>query len=607
MHRKILRFGVVSIATAAWLALGWAASGVAQQTPDWDQNDGAEVLTRGPLHEAFAEVVQYDPEPGLTVPRKPPEPIEEVPPEQKPEGDGYEWIGGYWGWDEDRDGFVWISGVWRIPPPGTQWVPGYWTEVAGGWQWVSGYWAPLEGAGEQQVEYLPQPPTSLEAGPSSPAPTDDYFWVPGCWLWYEGRYVWRAGYWAPARTSWVWVPARYVWTPSGCIYVPGHWDHTLLERGLSFCPVYFRRPVYLHAGFRFTPRVVIYNDVLHRHLFCRPRYGHYYFGDYYASRYRGIGIFPWFTFYHSRYAYEPFYTYHRWYFHDREPGWDHRVHRWYRYHRDHHDARPPHTFADLRRLGDSHHDGRGRQHRLASLLDGDRDRDHFPARLERLSDDRREALTDHRKRLRQLADRRAELERALHAKPEHRPGHNKPLRATLPESVVRRAAGRTALGHGGPPPARLAERGGMKGTGAVTKGALQAGRLPRTSGSDSSDPISRGTRKRTNASRRRPSPISASDSNRPVRAGFSNPRRESPDTGRPSRSAFARRTAITRSTGDGPGRRTFPASGNTALRHHRRNHGACRSSAGTPGRTRNRPTPAPVSRRSAPAATGPTG
>jgi len=460
MHHKTRWSHVLTMAAAGWLVVGLAAASVAQELQDWNQNDGAEVLVRGPLHEAFAEVVRYDPEPGLTVSRKPPQPIEEVPPEQKPEGEGYEWVGGYWGWDEDRQDFVWISGVWRIPPPGTQWVPGYWAEAAGGWQWVSGYWAPLAGAGEQQVEYLPQPPASLEAGPSSPAPTDDHFWVPGCWVWHQGRYVWRAGYWAPARASWVWIPARYVWTPGGCVYVPGHWDYTLVERGLSFCPVYFRRPIYLHVGFRFTPSVVIYSDVLHRHLFCRPRYGHYYFGDYYASRYVGLGIYPWFIFYHSRYAYEPFYTYHHWYFHDREPGWDDRVHRWYRYHRDHEGARPPHTFADFRRMEDSHHGDRGPRDRLAVSLKGDRDRDHLPVRLERISHDRLRSMSDLGNRVHQLADHRAELERGLRAKSGHGPAHE-PLRATLPESAVRREAGPAALGRHGPPPARLDERGGV--------------------------------------------------------------------------------------------------------------------------------------------------
>ena len=48
-------------------------------------------MTRGVVHEAFAEVVT-DPRPGLVVSKKPPEAIEEVPPEFKPEEEGAIWI-----------------------------------------------------------------------------------------------------------------------------------------------------------------------------------------------------------------------------------------------------------------------------------------------------------------------------------------------------------------------------------------------------------------------------------------------------------------------------------------------------------------------------------
>src|SRR5690349_20461036 len=60
---------------------------------------GGEVLTRGPVHEAFAEVVAYDPEPGVIVTKAPPDPIEEIPPEERPEGYNVTWIPGYWSWD----------------------------------------------------------------------------------------------------------------------------------------------------------------------------------------------------------------------------------------------------------------------------------------------------------------------------------------------------------------------------------------------------------------------------------------------------------------------------------------------------------------------------
>ena len=88
--------------------------------------DGVEVLTRGPVHEAFAETITFDPEPGIVAPKAPPADIEEVPPQQRPAGRNVTWIPGYWAWDDERNDFLWLSGIWRALPPGRQWVPGYW-------------------------------------------------------------------------------------------------------------------------------------------------------------------------------------------------------------------------------------------------------------------------------------------------------------------------------------------------------------------------------------------------------------------------------------------------------------------------------------------------
>ena len=74
-----------------------------------------QVLTRGPVHEAFALPVVNDPKPGLTVAKQPPAPVEEEPPDQKPAGQNVQWISGYWSWDASRDDFLWVSGVWRDP------------------------------------------------------------------------------------------------------------------------------------------------------------------------------------------------------------------------------------------------------------------------------------------------------------------------------------------------------------------------------------------------------------------------------------------------------------------------------------------------------------
>src|SRR5262249_47940841 len=77
---------------------------------------GVDPLTSGPVHEAFAEPLDYNAARPLVVSHEPPAAIDEVPPEMKPEGTNVIWIPGYWGWDDDRRTFIWISGIWRDAP-----------------------------------------------------------------------------------------------------------------------------------------------------------------------------------------------------------------------------------------------------------------------------------------------------------------------------------------------------------------------------------------------------------------------------------------------------------------------------------------------------------
>jgi hypothetical protein len=83
-----------------------------------EQEEGVELLARGPVHEAFAEPIVDNPEGTLIISLQPPEAIDEVPPEYKPEGDNVIWIPGYWAWEDERKDFIWISGIWRNIPPG---------------------------------------------------------------------------------------------------------------------------------------------------------------------------------------------------------------------------------------------------------------------------------------------------------------------------------------------------------------------------------------------------------------------------------------------------------------------------------------------------------
>jgi hypothetical protein len=310
------------------------------------ESTSTEVLARGPIHEAFAEPVNLSAVDPVAFDAAPPKSIEELPPTQIPEGDNVQWIPGYWAWDDDRTDFIWISGVWRECPPGQRWVPGYWSEGEHRWSWTPGFWISDT---VREVQYLPEPPETVEAGPNVDAPSENHIWIPGVWRYVDTRYVWQPGYWTVGQPDWLWVPAHYAWSPSGYVFIDGYWDYPLVQRGVLFAPVYYREPVFQQADYHYTPTTVISTDLLTLHFFSRPRYCHYYFGDYYASRYREIGIEPWLMAPRLRGVYDPIFTYYSW--DSRRSGRD-----WYETARDHYDFfsrneryRPAATFAALRR------------------------------------------------------------------------------------------------------------------------------------------------------------------------------------------------------------------------------------------------------------------
>ncbi len=264
--------------------------------------DDFETLTRGPLHEAFAEPIVADPAPGFVVAVEPPPPINELMPEFRPDGDDAIWIAGYWGWDEQREDFVWISGVYRVPPAGHQWVPGYWHQVINGWQWVQGFWVEdIVGS----ISYLPAPPATLENGPSSPSPGTDYFYIPGNWSQASSGFLWNAGYWHPMQDDLVWVPSHTVWTPRGCVYVAGYWDHRLPMRGLCFAPVSVSRVTYSQPGWCLRPNVVLNSQIVLQNLFVQPGYNHYLFGDYYGLPSNNRHVLPAYVYHQRRGSCDP--------------------------------------------------------------------------------------------------------------------------------------------------------------------------------------------------------------------------------------------------------------------------------------------------------------
>ena len=346
-------WGGAILSGALMVATAYAQPGLPPEEPEGAQ--GQQVLTQGPVHEAFAEPIDYDIQNRQTVvvPDRPPEPINEIPPDIKPEGDP-QWLPGYWAWDMDDKRFIWVSGLWRNAPVGHRWVPGYWTEYDAGLTWVSGVWVP---EAQEELAYLPYPPESVESGPNVPQPQETQSWVPGCWIWFEAQWAWRPGYWVENYPNWVWVPAHHVWTPYGCIFVAGYWDFIPEERGLLFAPVYFQPEFYPVV---YQPQICIHYDVLVQHMFVRPGFGHYYFGDYYDRRYANFGFVPWFQFHQSRRGFDPLFAHRRWQ-HRNDRNWDRDLEQRFVERRENIDLRPPRTFA--------------RQRELLARVDFDRDRD----------------------------------------------------------------------------------------------------------------------------------------------------------------------------------------------------------------------------------------
>jgi hypothetical protein len=430
--RRVCKWCVVGTLLALGSSFGLHRTLFAQPDPPKPE-EGVQVLTRGPVHEAFAETVTYDPEPGIVAPKAPPAAIEEVPPEHRPEGAHVAWIPGYWNWDDERSDFLWVSGIWRALPPDRQWVPGYWGKTAQGFQWTSGYWA---GAKAREVEYLPEPPATVETGPNVASPSADDTWLPGCWVWQNGRYAWRPGYWAPVQSDWVWIPAHYVWAPRGYVFVDGYWDYAIGRRGILFAPVYFTAGLYGRPGFSYSPSAVINLGVLADNLFLRPRYQHYYFGDYYAANYANAGFYPSYAINTGRFGYDPFYAHERWQ-HRQDNGWEQSRQAEFQNRQNHENLRPPRTWAGQGLLNASEATSRVGLPGVASLLDDVRRNTDGPQRFQPVDQAERQQFIQRAQDVQRLREERQKQEpNAAAAGAETRAKEFVPTRVPLPGSPI---------------------------------------------------------------------------------------------------------------------------------------------------------------------------
>ena len=280
-------------------------------------DEGVEPLGKGRVHEAFATPAVFSAKANPIVAKEPPAAVDEMPPDQKPEGSNVQWIRGYFAFDDDKQSYYWVSGLWRNIPPNMDWVPGAWTSANGGSQFVSGFWRPASATGE--LEVVPTPPEPLQTA-DAPAPNAESVYVPGTWIYRESRYVWRAPCWIPQRLGWVWVPAHYVWTRCGYVFLDGYWDYDLRDRGLLFAPVYFDYSICCRPGYCYRPRYVLHDHCLLGCLFVNRTCGGYYFGDYYDVAWGRSGFVIWTNFRVGR-NYDPLFAYYR-YSNRNNPLWE---------------------------------------------------------------------------------------------------------------------------------------------------------------------------------------------------------------------------------------------------------------------------------------------
>ena len=399
-------------ATAALLASSAAGIENTSVPPTVSANSnaaGMEVMTRGPIHEAFAQPVNAGAVNQLVVPKKPPQAIDEIPPDEKPADENATWIGGYWAWDDGRQDFEWVSGVWRVPPQNNRWIAGYWTALSGGYSWVPGFWTPTTA---ENVVYYPQPPASLERGPTSDQPSPDNIWIPGCWRWVNARYAWQPGQWAAAQSDWIWTPASYCWSPRGWVFCNGYWDYSLERRGLLFAPVVFTNAIFRQPGYTYSPSVALDSGLLTFYLFVRPSCSQYYFGDYYAAKYDRLGIYPWFAVgSHPGYAYDPLFSFYSWRNVGRNPNWARNLGNWYTYYRAHPDQRLPHTWVAAQQALASAGNRSDRQFlRIADTLRDLRKNPQSHIRLTAVSPEQSVKFRESARIARQFADERGRIE-----------------------------------------------------------------------------------------------------------------------------------------------------------------------------------------------------
>jgi hypothetical protein len=181
---------------------------------------------------------------------------------------------------------------------------------------------------------------------------------------------------------------------------------------------------------------VIAPGVFVDHLFLRPRYCHYYFGDYYAASYRGAGFVPWFAINTGRLGYDPIFAHNCW-LHRSDADWAHGQQIAFEHRRDHEDARPPHTWAIQKTL-DIHKMPEGAKHiPLALSLDDLNKAKDNSLKLKTIDMAERKQLSQHGLDVQKFREERQKLEiKSLTLPGQTQTTTLKTTKATLPKTTI---------------------------------------------------------------------------------------------------------------------------------------------------------------------------
>ncbi len=117
----------------------------------------------------------------------------------------------------------------------------------------------------------------------------------------------------------VWVPSQYSWTPGGFVWVAGYWDWPFAERGWVFAPLGLTDSDAATASWVVTPEVLLNPNRMFFDLYVRPARGWYYSGDFDARRDRRYGLFP-IAEYAQRHV-EPIFEHLDWMHGRQHPNW----------------------------------------------------------------------------------------------------------------------------------------------------------------------------------------------------------------------------------------------------------------------------------------------